>query len=236
MSKRHFIVNECVCQICGCSFHVPPSTRKKGKGKFCSRECYLIDHARLSRLCKSCGIEFAPRPSQTRSGAGLFCSFSCYLSWHVKPLAHKFFERIGPKTESGCILWNGSVNRAGYGMVHDENGKSHLAHRLAYEIFRDEIPRGLYVLHKCDNPPCVNAVSHLFLGTIQDNSNDMVSKGRQAKGENAGMATLSNKSVVEIRERYSQGGILQRELAIEYNITQSHVSKLVNRHYRTHDD
>jgi hypothetical protein len=50
------------------------------------------------------------------------------------------------------------------------------AHRLAYKVLVGPIGDSL-VLHKCDNPCCINPV-HLFLGTHKDNADDMISKSR----------------------------------------------------------
>lgn len=90
-------------------------------------------------------------------------------------------ERFSSKyvvTTSGCWEWRGSKDSDGYG--HLENWdlrRPEKAHRVSWRIHFGEIPEGIKVLHKCDNPPCVNP-DHLFLGTTKDNSRDMVSKKR----------------------------------------------------------
>lgn len=80
----------------------------------------------------------------------------------------------------GCWEWCGSRVGAGYGRLIVE-GQAIGAHRLAYEVFVGPIPDGLWVLHHCDNPPCVNP-DHLFLGTALDNTRDMLAKGRGILG------------------------------------------------------
>lgn len=78
--------------------------------------------------------------------------------------------------ESGCFEWQGTLREKGYGRLY-HLGRLGDAHRVAWELTRGPIPDGLYVCHKCDNPPCVNP-DHLWLGTNTDNMRDMVRKGR----------------------------------------------------------
>ncbi len=77
---------------------------------------------------------------------------------------------------SDCIEWKGPRDVAGYGRV-SANGKTKLAHRVAWEDTHGEIETGLCICHHCDNPPCIN-VEHLFIGTKGDNLRDMAAKGR----------------------------------------------------------
>lgn len=73
---------------------------------------------------------------------------------------------------NGCWEWAGAKTDNGYGAY-----MRYRAHRYSFILFNGDITDGLLVLHKCDNPPCVNP-SHLFLGTQSDNIKDCVSKGR----------------------------------------------------------
>lgn len=77
---------------------------------------------------------------------------------------------------NGCWEWVGHRLKKGYGQMRCGK-KLVLAHRASWAAFKGEIPVGLFVLHKCDNPSCCNP-EHLFLGTNADNMNDMVAKGR----------------------------------------------------------
>lgn len=86
--------------------------------------------------------------------------------------------RLHDKTDGGCWEWSGWRLPSGYGTLRIRAAKrTVLAHRLAYETWVGPIPDGLQVLHRCDNPPCINP-AHLFLGTQRDNLLDSVSKGR----------------------------------------------------------
>jgi hypothetical protein len=81
---------------------------------------------------------------------------------------------------SGCWLWVGSLNWAGYGRMTTPRGRLK-THRLSWEQHHGPIPSGLQVCHKCDVRSCCNP-DHLFVGTNKDNHLDKVAKGRQAKG------------------------------------------------------
>lgn len=99
---------------------------------------------------------------------------------------------------SGCHFFIGCLS-GGYGMIAYQ-GKSRLAHRVSWMVHRGDIPNGIDVLHKCDNPQCVN-VSHLSLGTHTDNMRDMQAKGRKAvlKGVKHPCAKLNPEIAFSIR-------------------------------------
>lgn len=91
----------------------------------------------------------------------------------------RFAARLS-STKSGCVKWSGACGERGHGMIRIR-GKVVGAHRVSWMIANGDIPDGLFVLHRCDNPPCVKP-SHLFLGTQADNMEDMRAKGRDRTG------------------------------------------------------
>jgi hypothetical protein len=135
-----------------------------------------------------------------------------------------------------CWIWKRSKIKKGYG--HPKfKGKLILAHRLSYLTFVGEIPNNLFVLHTCDNPPCVNP-KHLFLGTNQDNMKDRNNKNRQAKGEDQGNSKLVQEEVNEIRTLWSaeleerakgkNSQLTQRELGKRFGVGQGQINRIVN--------
>jgi len=92
---------------------------------------------------------------------------------------------IDQHAEDPCWVFTGGKDKDGYGQCHAarcaKDAGVTRAHQLSYVCFNGDIPSGLWVLHKCDNPSCVNP-EHLFLGTAKDNNEDMWSKGRWRSG------------------------------------------------------
>ena len=109
---------------------------------------------------------------------------------------------ICPSLGSRCWVWTAGKYQSGYG-AFNRLGYSEYAHRVSWEMHYGDILTS-DVLHKCDNPSCVNP-AHLFLGTADMNSKDMVSKGRSNRGEDRPLHKLSEIEVLEIRHLYKRG-------------------------------
>ncbi len=125
-----------------------------------------------------------------------------------------------------CWTWVASTDKEGYGNFKVKRKRCR-AHIVSWEIHKGRIPAGMCVLHKCDNPPCIRP-EHLFLGSVKDNSADMVTKGRSTKGTRNPHAKLTEADVRNIRKRYATTSITQRELSAEYGVVQQQISHIVN--------
>ncbi len=135
-----------------------------------------------------------------------------------------------------CLEWTGAKASRDYGAMR-VGERSVGTHRYAYATFKGPIPDGMSVCHKCDNPICCE-VAHLFLGTQSNNMRDMVSKGRdaltRARAARHGMSKLTSDQVASIRERYAAGGVTQVQMAQEFSVTQSLISKVVRAEHWKH--
>lgn len=161
---------------------------------------------------------------QARSRSCRKCRFA------QRTVEEAFKQRVKECGPDECWPWPRGCGREGhadgYGtlMVHR---KPHPAHRVAWEVYVGPIPRGLCVLHRCDNPCCVNP-HHLFLGTNVDNIADKVSKGRHRspRGEHHGNAKLNAVSVTLMRHKFAEGATVLR-LSCEFRVSEATVRDIV---------
>lgn len=146
--------------------------------------------------------------------------------------AVEFWARVSIGDPDACWPWQGSRNDDGYGVVSaaaliGQHGA--LAHRVAYALVHGvEAIVGVAILHRCDNPPCCNDW-HLFRGDQIVNMADRNAKGRQARlvGETNPNARLTASDVARIRQLYAVGGVRQVDLATQFGIPQTHISRIV---------
>jgi len=128
---------------------------------------------------------------------------------------------------SDCIIHPNKPSKGGY-INLGTKGNYVQAHRKAWIDAHDGQvpPKGMEVCHTCDVKTCVNP-DHLFLGTHQDNADDMVAKGRSAKGIRCGNAKLTDDEVLLIRARYNAGGVTQHALADEFGVGTSQICRII---------
>ena len=95
----------------------------------------------------------------------------------------RFWRKVGSPNSRGCRVWLASKNKSGYGSFVASRGRTVYAHRYAWMLAHGD-PGSQYVLHRCDNPSCVN-IDHLFLGDHRANADDCAAKGRDEQKRKA---------------------------------------------------
>lgn len=137
------------------------------------------------------------------------------------PVSARIAARTVP--DGDCLMYQSKrETRSGHVTVY-RDGQYVGVHRAAWELANGPVPEGLYVLHRCDRPRCVN-VAHLFLGTIADNNADRDRKGRHValKGSSNGFARLNESSVAQLKRRLTDGATTYAT-AEEFGVSQSTV-------------
>lgn len=146
---------------------------------------------------------------------------------YLKSISQKYKKYV--IKQKGCWDWSGCKINGGYGSFRVGYPKIY-AHRASWMIHnKQEIPKGLCVLHKCDNPSCTNP-KHLFLGTQKDNNLDAIAKKRHPTfgklGEENHRSKLKKEHILLIRKLAAEG-LCQKEIAKRFDISYSHVSTIV---------
>jgi hypothetical protein len=127
-----------------------------------------------------------------------------------------FLSKIRKSGPNKCWVWKGKILPSGHGRY---TRRDQMAHRVSYQLHKGKIPKGKLLRHTCDNPPCVNP-RHLVPGTIKQNVQDRVSRGRQIHGSKIGTSKLKEAQVKSIRSTYSKGGTSQSAIAEKYHVSQ----------------
>lgn len=172
-------------------------------------------------ICNNCGDKFYASPCHPRK----YCSRKCREKDNT--YEKKFWRRVVKNSNNKCWGWKRSTDKFGYAHIEVDRLEKY-AHRISWEIHFGEIPEGMFVCHTCDNPSCTNP-NHLFLGTYNDNIQDMIKKGRNSRGEKRYNAKLTEKQVLKIRSLGNNSSKLHREIAEIYGISQSRVTEIINR-------
>lgn len=159
----------------------------------------------------------------------------CFWSHYPKrKMSERFFKYV--KKTKGCWIWTGTKNRLGYGQMTTYNKgvrRGIASHRFSWEHHNSQIPKGSLVLHKCDNPPCVNP-AHLFLGSHQDNVDDKRNKGRMPIGEKCWNAILTEKKVRKIKLLYDGKYGCQVKLANLFGVSRGVIQGVIYGHNWKH--
>ena len=138
----------------------------------------------------------------------------------------RFWNQVKVGDPDECWLWGGKMDQ-GYGRLY-RKGKRIYAHRYAWTLAnKREIPAGLFVLHSCDHPSCVNP-AHLRLGTQADNMKQMRERGRSTFGERNASAKLTEEQVKEIRRIEKEGKLSQKEIAKLVGVSYGQVRKVIS--------
>lgn len=137
-----------------------------------------------------------------------------------RPVIDRLLEKAIRNPDSGCWEWTAHRFENGYGAIIIEK-KVRKAHRVSYELHCGPIPDGARILHKCDNPSCINP-DHLRIGTQTENVEDMIAKGRKALGERTGVSKLTEQDVIAIRRSTEPS----RKIATTYGVGKTTINSI----------
>lgn len=126
-----------------------------------------------------------------------------FIKGHTTAAESRFWAKVDKSGE--CWEWLAAKDQDGYGVFSPTGTRTIKAHRFSYQLANGPIPsgsgyHGVCLLHKCDNPGCVNP-EHLSQGSQRDNMADCAKKKRSSagRGEKHRSSKLTERQVIEIR-------------------------------------
>jgi len=138
----------------------------------------------------------------------------------------RFWAKVRRSSDSECWEWTASRTLGGYGQM-EVAGKFQSAHRMSWVIAFGAIPDDMCVLHKCDNPRCVNP-NHLFLGDTKDNVMDRERKGRgRSQHSNLFVRKFTDDQIAAMRAD-KLNGVTTAQLMAKYGISRQYVQRIVS--------
>lgn len=145
----------------------------------------------------------------------------------------RFWSKVDVQCPSKCWTWLAGVDLDGYGLFKIDRRTTRAA-RFCAELRYGEIPEGLWALHTCDNPICVNP-HHIYLGTPSQNSHDRErrERGRKSNGSLNGANVLNEEQVLDIRAKHA-AGLSNKEIAAMFGVCRPTISLIVRRKTWTH--
>lgn len=201
---------------------------------YCLEAASFFDESgRALRGCGECEVPFLPtNPKQFKCPS---CRSRYRKGWaaakRANPIEPAHLESlmafVMPEPNSGCWLWVGPDGQRDWYGTFTFAGRNMTAHRASYLLHHGSLPDGAWVLHKCDNPACVNP-DHLFLGGPQENASDMARKNR------CGATKLTPEMVLEVRERIKEPGATYRGLSKEYGVSDVTIRNAVVKRCHVH--
>lgn len=151
----------------------------------------------------------------------------------------RFWSKVAVDADAACWDWTRSTGTSGYGQFMVVAGKLVRAHRVAWALINGPIPDGAVIRHTCDRPICCNP-AHLLHGSQADNVRDAVERGRARggsvprPGELSPTHKISTEQALDIRARRAANTASCAELAVEYGIHRSQVSRIATGHRWAH--
>lgn len=195
----------------------------------------------MTTNCKICKKEFTKKESRQKN-----CSLSCaaknkwinykryseFSDLEKIEYMKKFYDQKVIR-KNGCWSWSACIDDTGYGVMALVSKKIN-AHRVSWMIHNQKIiPKGKWVLHKCDNPICSNP-EHIYLGNAAQNSKDMIERGRSniPLGEKRSHTKLKNHEAKEIKQKLLEG-IHEKELSKQFKVHVNTIRDIkMNRRWR----